>query len=61
MFDELIRSGWESAGFKINIVNGDVSSYTFCDEFKAFLRSQALHQEPQQNNKKIDFDDFYLF
>lgn len=46
MFDEQIRAGWESAGFKIAIENGDVTSYTFEDSFKTFLRSKAFHQDP---------------
>ena len=50
MFDEQIRAGWEAAGFKITIDDGDVASYTFEEGFKAFLRSQALHQDPSQNS-----------
>ena len=49
MFDEIIKSGWEKAGFKLNLENGDVVSYEFSDEFKEFLRSEATHQEPQEN------------
>lgn len=49
MFDEQIRAGWETAGFKIAIENGDVVSYTFEEGFKEFLRSQALHQDQSEN------------
>ena len=28
---------------------GEVVSYEFLDEFKEFLRSQALHKEPHEN------------
>ena len=44
---ELIRAAWESTGFQLNIVYGEVSSYTFSEEFKSFLRAEALHQDPQ--------------
>lgn len=55
MFDEQNRAGWESVVFKIAIENGDVTSYTFKDDFKTFLRSQTLHQNPSPIH---DFDDF---
>ena len=44
---ELIRVAWESTGFKLNITYGEVSSYSFSEEFKSFLRAEALHQNPQ--------------
>lgn len=44
MPDDLIRSGWEAIGFKINITDGDASSFSFTEEFKAFLRAEAIHQ-----------------
>ena len=47
--DEIIQSGWEKAGFKLNVEEGEVVSYEFLDEFKEFLRSQALHKEPHEN------------
>ena len=45
--DEVIQSGWEKAGFKMNIDKGEIVSYEFSDGFKTFLRSQALHKDPQ--------------
>lgn len=47
--DEVIQSGWEKAGFKLNINEGEIVSYEFSDGFKDFLRSQALHRDPQSN------------
>ena len=44
---ELIRSSWEATGFKLNLYNGDVASFSFSDDFKELLRSEALHEEPQ--------------
>ena len=55
MFDEQIRAGWETAGFKIAIENGDVVSYTFEEGFKEFLTSQA---PPRSKRKPIIF---YIF
>lgn len=47
--DEVIQSGWEKAGFKLNINEGEIVSYEFSEGFKDFLRSQALHRDPQSN------------
>ena len=44
---ELIRSSWESTGFKINLSQGEVSSYSFSDDFKSFIRAEALHENHQ--------------
>lgn len=49
MSSEVIRSSWEATGFKINLSSGEVSSYTFCYDFKEMLRAEALHLEPNQN------------
>ena len=47
MNDELIRSSWEGAGFHLNLDQGNVVSYTFLQEFKDFLRSEATHEDVQ--------------
>ena len=47
--DELIKSGWEKAGFIFEIEQGDIVSYQFSEDFKEFIRSQAIHEEPHQN------------
>ena len=44
---ELIRAAWESTGFKIDIIYGEVSSFSFSEDFKTFLRAEAQHQNPQ--------------
>ena len=49
VYDEIIKSGWEKAGFKLTLENGEITSYQFLDDFKEFLRSQALHQEHSEN------------
>lgn len=46
---EVIRSSWEKTGFKINLEGGLVSSFSFKEDFKDFLRAQVLHQDLQQN------------
>lgn len=47
MYDDVIKSGWEATGFKINISDSDVSSFSFTEEFKAFFRAEASHQDPE--------------
>ena len=47
--DELIKSGWEKAGFIFEIEQGNIVSYQFSEDFKEFIRSQAIHEEPHQN------------
>lgn len=47
MSDDVIKSGWEATGFKINISDSDVSSFSFTEEFKAFFRAEASHQDPE--------------
>ena len=49
IYEEIIRSGWEKAGFHLIIEDWDIVSYEFSDDFKEYLKSQALHQEPQEN------------
>ncbi|KAK8900254.1 hypothetical protein M9Y10_002577 [Tritrichomonas musculus] len=44
---ELIRSSWESTGFKITLSQGEVSSYSFSDDFKSFIRAEVLHESPR--------------
>ena len=44
---ELIRAAWESTGFKIDIIYCEVSSFSFSEDFKTFLRAEAQHQNPQ--------------
>ena len=41
VFDELIRSSWERAGFHLILDQVDASSYEFSDKFKEFLRAEA--------------------
>lgn len=43
--EELIKSSWEAAGFKLIIQNGDVIGYWFSEEFKLKLRAEASHTE----------------
>ena len=46
--EELIKSGWEKAGFELVIDNGEITSYTFSEKFKDMLRAEALHKEPHE-------------
>lgn len=41
MSQELIKSGWEATGFKINLEKGKVTSVSFKEEFKTRLRSES--------------------
>lgn len=45
MKEELIRSAWEKTWFNLEIINSEVTSFSFSDEFKEYMRSQALHQD----------------
>lgn len=44
MNEELIKSSWEAAGFKINILRGVVTGYEFKEEFKERLRSEIIQE-----------------
>ena len=48
--DELIRSGWETTGFKLVLQYGLVTGYTFLETFKAHLRSEVSNSEARENN-----------
>lgn len=39
--EELIRSGWEATGFKLNVSDGEVLTITFDDSFKKMLLAEA--------------------
>lgn len=45
MSPELIRSGWEATGFKINIVDGEVNSVHFLKEFKDRMREECTKSQ----------------
>lgn len=44
---ELIRSAWEATGFHLNLTQGEVTSFTFDEEFKSRIRHQVSHQVDQ--------------
>ena len=44
---ELIRSAWEATGFHLNLFQGEVTSFTFDEEFKSWIRHQVSHQVDQ--------------
>ena len=45
---KIIRAALESIRFQLNIFYDEVSFYTFSEEFKSFLRAEALHQNLQK-------------
>ena len=44
---ELIRSAWEATGLKLNLFQGEVTSFTFDEDFKSFIRLQVSNQVGQ--------------
>ncbi len=46
--EELIRSGWESTGFKLELVDGEVNKITFDDGFKRMLLAEASGESENQ-------------
>lgn len=44
MSEELICSGWEE-GFNIEITNCNVTCFSFSEQFKGVLHSEALHRD----------------
>ena len=44
---ELIRSAWEATGLKLNLFQGEVTSFTFDEDFKSYIRRQVSHQVDQ--------------
>lgn len=46
--EELIRSGWESTGFKLELVDGEVNKITFDDDFKRMLLGEASGESENQ-------------
>lgn len=48
MNEELIRSGWEAAGFKLETIKGKVVKITFDDNFKEYLRTEASKNQQNQ-------------
>ena len=56
---EIIRSVWEATGFHLNLFQGEVTSFTFDEEFKSWVRHQVSHQVDQLITIKNDF--FLIF
>lgn len=48
MNEELIRSGWEATGFKLETNKGKVVKITFNDNFKEYLRKEASKNQQNQ-------------
>ena len=44
---ELIHSAWVATGFHLNLTQGDVTLFTFDEEFKSRIRHQVSHQVDQ--------------
>lgn len=48
MSQELIKSGWEAAGFNLTLKYGCVTNISFDDEFKNKLREEYNNVSNQQ-------------
>lgn len=48
MNEELLRSGWEATGFKLETNKGKVVKITFNDDFKKYLRAEASKNQQNQ-------------
>lgn len=43
MFEEIKLTGWEAAGFNIKIKNGEVTAFSFFEQFKEVLHVETFH------------------